>query len=270
MSKAIQKTNSRQPVEIIQRNSYTLYRLPYCPDELWVAGIDISRSLEMPDPKRHASDTFSQNKEYLDSHSRLIQIPRNTAKRGPVRTVPLLNENVQEVRVYDEIGFNFFISLCKTKKAKQHTIHVMEDYSRLKKQLRRVPKTVEWQQARDAGKEQRRSFTDKLKDFVEYAKMKGSHNGAHYYNNFTRKINKLLFDIHSKGTPENFRDNLTKRELAVLSIVEELVLEYVQKQMDADLDYHTIYKNFDHLVLSAKSILSQNLSPKQIANNIEV
>lgn len=254
MSNLTKSTSSRQPIEIIERHGIYFYRLPYYPDEIWVAGIDISKKLEAAYPNKHASNIYKNNEQWLQNHSKLIKVPRFDENHHPFEEGADTSENLREVRVYDEIGFNFFISRSNTKKGLDHLLHILEDYHKLKKE-RSKPKTIDWKQARIESKKQRRALTDAIQLFVEYAKDQGS-KGAHwYYKLITQKINKTLFDVHGKGTPEGFREKLSNNELKILAVTEDQIAEYMIAKMQTGIEYKLIIEGFAKILINSRSVI---------------
>lgn len=95
--------------------------------------------------------------------------------------------------------------------------------------------SLEWKEARAAGKAARRELTDALKALAEYAKGQGSANSGKLYMVYTRLVNKAL------GLPPG-RDGLTAVQLGWLIAAEDMVLRAVLDGMDRGLHYKEIYR----------------------------
>lgn len=89
--------------------------------------------------------------------------------------------------------------------------------------------------ARMKSKEHWHKFTDKLKEFVDYAKSQGSKNADMYYMNFAKLI-KSEFDYGS-------RDDLPPDMLYRLSTYEALIMQQVDSAITGLIEYHEAYRN---------------------------
>lgn len=92
-----------------------------------------------------------------------------------------------------------------------------------------------WITSRRIGKLTRKSETDVIKEFVEYARTQGSTNAARYYTNFS----KLAKDI----TGIQNRDTATIAQLNQLDMVERIILGVVRDGMITGVYYKQIYQN---------------------------
>ena len=257
MSKIIKSSNSRQPVEIKEEGGFTFYR-PKFKRDWFVSGPDICRVFGHKNPNQASKRMWSANEEFLDDNSCVIEIPTKTAKtkkKGvPFKGTPFDTKNTQKVRCYNRSGAWFFTSLLRTKDAKMFIKVLFDSFDKILRS--KEPKPLEWQTAREEGKKQRRDLTDAIQLFVEYATTQGSKSPDTYYIHFTKKINKLLFDVHGKGTPDNFRSSLNTEELAILGIVEERIANYLLSCMDVGIYYKDVYKTIDPILFNAKQVLN--------------
>ena len=251
------------PVETVERHGVNFYRLKYQPQELWVAGVDISRELGVAHPGKHADNIFRNNKPWLGKHSKIISLKRHDA---PSSEGVHEREVFRDIRVYNEIGFNFFISRSNTKRGLDHLLTILEDYHQLKNQ-RSKNKSLEWQQAREESKKQRRTLMDTVKLFVEYAKENGSKHAETYHMNVNRKINKILFGVKTRETPDNFVDHLNEDELKIFSIVSRRIEAYFLANMAKGVYYKDIFAGFNPILENAKLVLDFE---KQNYEQIEV
>ncbi|MBF0262934.1 MAG: Rha family transcriptional regulator [Magnetococcales bacterium] len=100
---------------------------------------------------------------------------------------------------------------------------------------------LEWQQARSTGKLARREETDIIKEFIGYAKGQGSRNADMYYLSLTAMVNRKLFGLEPKNTPEHFRDTLDAAQLGHLRMAEIAVRRALTEGMTNMLPYKAIF-----------------------------
>lgn len=118
--------------------------------------------------------------------------------------------------------------------------NVMEDI--LLKQAEKQQDKLEWKAARSQIKLVRHSFTNTVKDFVEYAKSQGSQSAERYYANLT-KMEYAALDMvtHGDKVPANFRDTLDLMDLGFLTAAEQVCRKAIQEGMNQNLHYKDIY-----------------------------
>lgn len=90
----------------------------------------------------------------------------------------------------------------------------------------------------------RRTETDAIKEFVEYARAQGSIHADHYYSNCTRLAYKIV-GITDKGTAAG-------SQLDDLSLVEHLIAHTLRTGMAAGRGYKDIYLDCKHRLESMK------------------
>lgn len=83
-----------------------------------------------------------------------------------------------------------------------------------------------WLEARDTGKIQRKEETDKIQEFIEYAKAQGSTQAQYYYANITKMTYRAL-EVLNHDRP--IRDILTKIGLTYLSVAENQVVQSLEE-----------------------------------------
>lgn len=94
--------------------------------------------------------------------------------------------------------------------------------------------TQDWQTARQLGKLTRRSETDVIKEFIEYAKQQGSKNADKYYINFSKLANEIA------GV--DGRELASARQLSNLDLVENILLNCIKEGIAKNLTYKAIYQ----------------------------
>jgi hypothetical protein len=249
-----------QQVEVRVENGFTFYRPKYKKD--WYAsGTEICRLFGVKDSKQRANRIWTRFQKFLEHNSCVIEIPTAVSKKDGVDSTsyPFSAENMQQVRCYNRPGSWLFTSKLNTVSSSEMMMQLFDAFDAILKSgrvIRTGELPIDWTQARQDGKAQRRVLTDPIQLFVEYAKDSGSQNAEWYYKTITQKINKLLFDVHGKGTPDDFRNNLSRVELSILGIVEDRVAEHLICCMDSGLEYHASVAGFDGIVTNARSVLT--------------
>lgn len=100
----------------------------------------------------------------------------------------------------------------------------------------------EWNQARLQGKTARKSLTDAVQNFVEYAKAQGSQNAQRYYANIT-KMEYAALELTAKGQkiPKEFRDTLDTMDIGFLLAAEQVCKLVLDEGVRRGLPYKDIY-----------------------------
>ena len=95
--------------------------------------------------------------------------------------------------------------------------------------------TAAYQLSDQAEKATRKTETDIIKEFVEYARAQGSIHADHYYSNYTRLAYKAV-GITDKTTAAGM-------QLEDLSLVEHLIAHTLRAGMAAGYNYRDIYQS---------------------------
>lgn len=123
-----------------------------------------------------------------------------------------------------------------------------------------------WKAARTQGKLARRAETDAIKEFVDYCKTAGSQNADRYYTSLTNVPYKALFLLEQKFT--NIRDLLSGQQLGVLSAADQIIEHALRDGMNAQMDYHDIFKMAKERVEIFASVLPK--TPVVMLNELKV
>ena len=89
---------------------------------------------------------------------------------------------------------------------------------------------------RAEGKMIRKVETDAIKEFIEYAKSNGSHNGERYYTIITKATNSIL------GISTGERGSLTATQLEHLAMVERVIASALTQGIEKQMKYKDIYR----------------------------
>lgn len=100
---------------------------------------------------------------------------------------------------------------------------------------------LSWQQIRLDGKTARKSETDAIANFVQYAVSQGSQNAPMYFRNLTTMTYKALFFVKA-ASPKPFRDLLDSMQLNFLATAESVVEAALQEGMNLNMHYKAIYQ----------------------------
>lgn len=170
------------------------------------------------------------NLECSDKFSRLNFEPRNyTDERG--KTQPMYHITEQ--------GFAFLVMGFTGRKAAAWKERFINAFHAMHQVLERQ-RNEAWQLQRADGKQVRTDMTDSLQRLEDYSRANGSTHSDWFYANYTRMINKALFE--SVDTPPGaFRDSLDRNQLAKLRVAEMMVSDLIDRSIDARVPYKEIY-----------------------------
>ncbi len=141
-------------------------------------------------------------------------------------------------------GFMFLCMGFTGKEAARLKESFIEAFNTMETMLldRSKNESLEWKQARLQIKQVRRSFTDVVKTFVEYAKSQGSKSADTYYANLT-KMEYAALELVEKGSkiPDKFRDTLDTLQFAYLGTAEVQCRQALAEGMRQGMHYKEIY-----------------------------
>jgi Rha family phage regulatory protein len=139
-------------------------------------------------------------------------------------------------------GFSLLCMGFTGAKAMKWKLSFLKAFNLMEKELLKKQNALDWKAARLQGKAIRRSTTDTIKEFVEYATNQGSKNARRYYENITKMEYKALDMLEqSKNVTGNFRDTLDLMQIGFLQVAENIATLAIQKGMADELNYRDIY-----------------------------
>lgn len=139
-------------------------------------------------------------------------------------------------------GFTFLCMGFTGDKAAKWKEAYIKAFNMMEDRLTQQNEALEWKQARLQGKAARKSVTDAIQRFVDYATNQGSKNASRYYSNITKMEYAALDLISQRETvPSNFRDTLDALDLAFLTTAEYIAKAAIEQGMTAGMDYKDIY-----------------------------
>lgn len=130
-------------------------------------------------------------------------------------------------------GFSLLVMGFTGKNALEWKLQYIRAFNQMEK-LIQEKSTVAYQLSDQAEKSTRKTETDVIKEFVEYARAQGSTHADHYYSNYTRLAYKAV-GITDKATA-------TGMQLEDLSLVEHLIAHTLKAGMAAGQSYRDIYQ----------------------------
>lgn len=140
-------------------------------------------------------------------------------------------------------GFSFLCMGFTGKEAARWKEAYINAFNQMEKALLKQQDKLEWKQARLQSKEVRKSVTDAIKQFIEYATNQGSKSASMYYANIT-KMEYAALELVEKGSkiPSGFRDTLDLMDLCFLATAEQIAKQSLSVGMDQGLHYKEIYQ----------------------------
>lgn len=131
-------------------------------------------------------------------------------------------------------GFSLLVMGFTGKNALEWKLQYIRAFNQMEK-LIQEKSTAAYQLSDQAEKATRKTETDIIKEFVEYARAQGSTHADHYYSNYTRLAYKSV-GITDKTTAAG-------SQLDDLSLVEHLIAHTLRTGMAAGRNYKDIYQD---------------------------
>ena len=131
-------------------------------------------------------------------------------------------------------GFSVLVMGFTGKNALEWKLQYIRAFNQMEK-LIQEKSTAAYQLSDQAEKATRKTETDIIKEFVEYARAQGSIHADHYYSNYTRLAYKAV-GITDKTTAAGM-------QLEDLSLVEHLIAHTLRAGMAAGYNYRDIYQS---------------------------
>ena len=116
--------------------------------------------------------------------------------------------------------------------------------------------TDQWQAARLEGKAHRRSETDAIKAFVEYAQKQGSGSPDRYYEALTKMENAALFVV--AGKYPNLRNIMSSAQLFQIGCADQIIVKALKSGMDKEMPYKDIFQVAKAEVMKFAAIMGQS------------
>ena len=133
---------------------------------------------------------------------------------------------------------------------------LVKEFYRMKLSLMEVKQrqnNEEWKKLRTEGKKSRKEETDSIKEFVDYCRANGSKNADTYYKSITNMEHKALFVLEQEF--KGVRDFLNGQQLMVVSTADQIVSKALKDGMDANMEYHDIFKLAKERILGFAKVI---------------
>jgi Rha family phage regulatory protein len=127
---------------------------------------------------------------------------------------------------------------------------------------------LDWQDARQEGKNSRRELAAVLADFVAYARHQGSRSADTYFVNTTRMVYRKFFNLSPEAERRlghKVRDHLDARQLRDLATVEDRLALEMDDCMGQGLAYKTLFERAKVFVAELAEVLKP--APVELADS---
>jgi phage regulator Rha-like protein len=198
----------------------------------------ISEMLEVP------------HKVLLNTIEKIVESQKNKDTAMPLKfpqkfiESSFLNKMNRSYKMYElneQAYMKLAMHLKGYEKAEKVQDAIIEAFSLMKEALLNQS-NASWLNARNEGKDLRRSEMDVVKEFVEYATEQGSKSAFRYYSNITKMTNKaleLLVQV-KEGSP--LRNLASITELGYIQMLDNRAKQAIEYGMNEKLPYTHIYK----------------------------
>lgn len=216
-------------------------------DELLVSTWDLSKGFqsEHRQIKRLIDDNLADFEEVgerkIESERSLILRFQNAKSNVKKSGRPVIEYFLNETQS------TYLITLLRNNDVvKKFKKHLTKEFFRQRKLLNKLITqrvNAEWLEKRAAGKIERRIETDKIKEFIEYAKGQGSESAGQYYTTISRMENESLINIEVLEMRfKNVREIVDGLSLDMLKMADIIVGNSLTEGMLSNMFYRDIYK----------------------------
>lgn len=206
-------------------------------NNIYMSRTQIGYALKYKDPANAIKNIHNKNHDRFDKMSITVT--------GAQFEPPLKNnKNADRVYMYKEIGIYAMCARSRQPVADDFNDWVASVIISIRKNGYYIAteKDAAWLGTRQEAKQARKSETDQIELFIEYAKSQGSKNTERYYTIFTNLINNKL------GIETGRRDDLPQETLMDLKALETLVKLRIKKLMDENVPYKQIYQEVKEMI----------------------
>lgn len=121
--------------------------------------------------------------------------------------------------------------------------------------------SLHWQNTRLESKSSRLRETDKIKEFIQYAKKHGSQHADTYYITFSKLANKAV------GISSKQREKASINQLNNLILIENIINRVIQIGIEEKVNYKSIYQACKERIEQFREITYLNVQIKENALN---
>ena len=136
-------------------------------------------------------------------------------------------------------GYMFLVMNISNKKANEKKLLFIDAFNAMEKMLLNHQNN-EWITTREQGKAIRKTETDVIKEFTDYATKQGSKGSQYYYKHYTNATYKALQLLENKK-PKT-RETLDLLQLHQLLLAEDVVTRTIKREMENGEHYKVIFE----------------------------
>jgi Rha family phage regulatory protein len=175
-----------------------------------------------------------------------IDLPRDDSNFAVIEYTDVMNRKQQGVEMTRD-GFSILAMGFTGSEALQWKLKFLAAFNAMEaellKQQAKENSKLEWNTARLQIKSVRKSFTNTVQEFVEYATAQGSKSASMYYMNLTKMEYKALDLLDKqKSALGNFRDTLDILDIAALTMAEVIAKSAIEHGMREGMHYKEIFQ----------------------------
>lgn len=206
-------------------------------NNIYMSRTQIGYALQYKNPSKGVENIHNRHYERMKALS--IMITGAQIEGGSKHIDPK-----QDIHMYTERGIYAICRYSNQPVADRFDDWVYEAISSIRKNGYYIAseKDDKWLGVREETKQARKTETDQIKLFIEYAKYQGSKSAERYYVIFTNLINnKLSIEAGS-------RNDLSQEKLMDMKAMETLVKMRIKKLMEEKVSYKQIYQEVKELI----------------------
>lgn len=206
-------------------------------DNIYMSRTQMGYALQYRQPQHAILMIHQRHKERLDKFS--VEIS------GSQFETPIYkNQNADKVFMYSERGIYEVCRWSNQKVADDFHDWVYETIHSIRKNGYYIAseKDEKWLGIRQETKAVRNQETDKIKEFIEYAKEQGSTHANRYYQNFTKLVNKRC------GIKSGERDSADQKTLLRMRSLETLIEMKLETLMANNVPYKEAYLDVKNII----------------------
>lgn len=199
---------------------------------------------KMMTTSRQVAKVFGRNHKDILKAINNLDVPEEfTMKEYAPRNFITEKGNTYQEIVMTRDGFTLLVMGFMGKEAMKWKLKYLAAFNAMEEELLKRDNKLEWKQARLQSTTARKSFTEIVKQFVDYATSQGSQSAGRYYANLTKMEYAALGLIdYSSKVPDGFRNTLDAMELSYLTAAEYIARQAFEAGMEKKMHYKDIYQ----------------------------
>ena len=198
--------------------------------------------------------------KYMDDFKEFGEVVEFCARIPKTSTKSMARDQTQMEYFLNEQQAAFFGTLTRNSLTSvQFKKRLVKEFYAMRRQLDALKShqsTDQWQAARLEGKAHRRSETDAIKAFVEYAQKQGSGSADRYYEALTKMENAALFVV--AGKYPNLRNIMSSAQLFQIGCADQIIVKALKSGMEQGMPYKDIFQVAKAEVMKFGAIMGQS------------